>query len=109
MIFVIVLSLTLFYTGDHYLSVKADKFITDQDLKLELVAEGFKSPISMAFLGQNDLLVLEKEGKIQRVIDKKTLPYPILDITSIVNSAGERGLLGIAISFYHLFFLLLLT
>ena len=97
-IFVIVFSLTLFYTGGYYLSVKADKFITNDDLKLELVADGFKSPIGMGFLGHNDLLVLEKEGKVQRVIDKKTLPYPILDITSIINSAGERGLLGIAIS-----------
>jgi glucose/arabinose dehydrogenase len=97
-IFIIVLSLTLVYIGDHYLSVKSEEFITDHGLKLELVAEGFKSPISMAFLGQNDLLVLEKEGKVQRVIDNKILPYPILDITSIINSAGERGLLGIAIS-----------
>ena len=97
-IFVIVLSLTLVYTGHHYLSVNSEEFITDHDLKLELVAEGFKSPISMGFLGQNDLLVLEKEGKVQRVIDNKILPYPLLDITSIINSAGERGLLGIAIS-----------
>lgn len=97
-IFVILLSLTLVYIGDHYLSVNAEEFITNDDLKLELVAEGFKSPISMGFIGQNDLLVLEKEGKVQRVIDKKILPYPILDITSIINSAGERGLLGIAIS-----------
>jgi aldose sugar dehydrogenase len=97
-IFVILPSLTLVSTGDHYLSVNAEEFITNDDLKLELVAEGFKSPISMGFIGQNDLLVLEKEGKVQRVIDKKILPYPILDITSIINSAGERGLLGIAIS-----------
>lgn len=97
-IFVILLSLTLVYIGDHYLSVNAEEFITNDDLKLELVEEGFKSPISMGFIGQNDLLVLEKEGKVQRVIDKKILPYPILDITSIINSAGERGLLGIAIS-----------
>jgi len=88
----------LVYTGDHYSSITAEEFITDHDLKLELVAEGFKSPIGMGFLGQNDILVLEKEGKVQRVIDKKILPYPILDITSIINSAGERGLLGIAIS-----------
>ena len=97
-VFVIIFALTLFFIGDHYLSVKGDKFITNDNLKLELVAEGFKSPISMGFLGQNDILVLEKEGKVQRVIDKRTLPYPILDITSIINSAGERGLLGIAIS-----------
>ena len=97
-IFVILLSLTLVYIGGHYLSVNAEEFITNDDLKLELVEEGFKSPTSMGFIGQNDLLVLEKEGKVQRVIDKKILPYPILDITSIINSAGERGLLGIAIS-----------
>jgi len=93
-----VLSLTLVYIGDHYFSVNSEEFITDHGLKLELVAEGFKSPISMAFLRQNDLLVLEKEGKVQRVIDNKILPYPILDISPIINSAGERGLLGIAIS-----------
>ena len=98
--FVMISSLTLlFCIGNHYLSsANADKFIMDYDLKLELVADGLKSPISMAFLGQNDILVLEKEGKVQRVIDKKMLPGPILDITSIINSAGERGLLGIAIS-----------
>src|SRR5919107_701390 len=79
-IIVIVISLTLVYTGDHYLSVTPEEFITDHGLKLELVAEGFKSPIGMGFLGQNDILVLEKEGKVQRVIDKKILPYPILDI-----------------------------
>jgi aldose sugar dehydrogenase len=79
-------------------SVTVDKLIGDGDLKLELLAEGLKSPISMAFLGPNDLLVLEKYGKVQRVIDKKRSLYPILDITSIVNSTGERGLLGIAIS-----------
>ena len=90
--------MTLFCTGNHYLSVNADDFIIDDNLKLELVAEGLKSPISMGFLGQNDLLVLEKEGKVQRITDKKTSPYTILDITSIVNNAGERGLLGIAIS-----------
>ena len=97
-IFVIVSSWTLFCTSTHYLAVNADKFIKDQDLKLELVAEDLKSPTSMAFLGQNDILVLEKEGKVQRIMDNKILPDPILDITSIINSAGERGLLGIAIS-----------
>jgi aldose sugar dehydrogenase len=98
--FVMISSLTLLFCIDnHYLSsANADKFIMDYDLKLELVAEGLDSPISMAFLGQNDILVLEKEGKVQRIIDEKILPDPILDITSMINSAGERGLLGIAIS-----------
>ena len=80
------------------MSVNADEFIRDNNLKLELVAEGLNSPISMSFLGPNDLLILEKEGKVQRITDKKASPYPILDVTSIVNKEGERGLLGIAIS-----------
>jgi aldose sugar dehydrogenase len=97
-IFVIVSFLTVFFAVNHYLAVYVDKFIRDYDLKLELIAGGLNSPISMAFLGQNDLLVLEKDGKVQRIIDKKTSLYPILDITSRVNSTGERGLLGVAIS-----------
>jgi aldose sugar dehydrogenase len=97
-IFVIVSSLMLIYIGNHYLSVNAQKFIKDDDLKLELVAQDLKTPISMSFLGPNDLLVLEKNGKVQRVIDNKTLPSPILDITSTIKSEVERGLLGIAIS-----------
>jgi aldose sugar dehydrogenase len=97
-IFVIVSSLTLFCTVNYYLSVNAEKFIKDDNLKLELVAEDLKTPISMGFLGPNDLLVLEKNGKVKRIIDKKTVLSPILDITSIVKSEVERGLLGIAIS-----------
>lgn len=50
----------------------------------------------MAFLGRNDLLVLEKaSGKVQRVIGGVVQITPALDLA--VNSASERGLLGIAL------------
>src|SRR5439155_21171611 len=49
----------------------------------------------MAFIGANDIFVLEKAtGKVQRVVDG-TITSTLLDLP--VNSASERGLLGIAL------------
>ena len=51
----------------------------------------------MAFLGPNDILVLEKEtGTGQRITDGKVLPQPLLQVP--VSPTNERGMLGIAIS-----------
>jgi aldose sugar dehydrogenase len=51
----------------------------------------------MAFLGPNDILVLEKNtGKVHRIVNGKILPQPLLDV-NVANQA-ERGLLGIAIA-----------
>src|SRR5919107_5537885 len=71
--------------------------IYDPNLHAEVVVEGLELPTTMAFLGPNDILVLEKEkGTVQRIIDGKILPQPLLD----VNVAGsiERCMCGIAIS-----------
>jgi len=74
------------------------KFIKDPNLKAQLVTKGLDHPTSMIFLSQDDILVTEKQGKVQRIIGKNVSDSPVLDLTSIVNSTGERGLLGIAIS-----------
>src|SRR5919199_4845701 len=67
----------------------------DPHLKVEVVAQGLRSPTSMAFLGPNDILVLEKEsGTVQRIIDGKMLPQPLLQLP--VSITSERGMLGIA-------------
>ena len=51
------------------------------NLKVELVAQGLRSPTSMAFLGPNDILVLEKEaGTVQRITNGKVLPQPLLQV-----------------------------
>lgn len=76
-----------------------DPEIYDPNLHAELVVDlGLTSlPTTMAFLGPNDFLVLEKEkGTVQRVVNGKVLPEPLLD----VNVAGsiERCMCGIAIS-----------
>jgi aldose sugar dehydrogenase len=69
----------------------------DPNLKVELVAQGLRTPTSMAFLGPNDILVLEKEsGTVQRIVDGKILPQPLLQVP--VSITSERGMLGIAIA-----------
>ena len=59
------------------------------------VVRGLVTPTSMAFLGANDLLILEKiSGRVKRVTDGAVVGA-VLDLA--VNSASERGLLGIAL------------
>jgi len=69
--------------------------ITDPHLKTELVYGGLDRPVSMAFLGSNDILVLENhKGTVQRIVNGIKLPRPLLD----VNVAVHDGLLGIAVA-----------
>jgi glucose/arabinose dehydrogenase len=69
--------------------------VVDPNLAVRTAASGLDQPISMAFLGPNDMLVLEKaSGKVQRVVNG-VVQSTVLDLP--VNSASERGLLGIAL------------
>ena len=69
--------------------------LVDPDLSVRTAVSGLDQPISLAFLGRNDMLVLEKAtGKVQRVVNG-TVRSTVLDLP--VNSASERGLLGIAL------------
>jgi aldose sugar dehydrogenase len=71
--------------------------LRDSNLNIQLVADGIESPTSMAFLGIDDILVLEKDkGTVQRIVNGEILEEPVLDVN--VNAEDERGLLGIAVS-----------
>jgi aldose sugar dehydrogenase len=71
--------------------------IKDSNLKAEVVFEGLTSPTSIAFVGPNDILVLEKDkGTVQRIVNGKILTEPLLDV-NVANDAN-RGMLGIAVS-----------
>jgi aldose sugar dehydrogenase len=76
--------------------VEEKPHINDENLKTELVVQGLKHPTSMAFLGPNDFLVLEKKsGIVKRIVNGNILEPPILDVE--VANEKERGMLGIAI------------
>ncbi|MGH3083804.1 MAG: PQQ-dependent sugar dehydrogenase [Gaiellaceae bacterium] len=69
--------------------------VVDPNLAVRTAVSGLDQPISMAFIGPNDMLVLEKAtGKVQRVVNG-VVQSTVLDLP--VNSASERGLLGIAL------------
>ncbi|HEX6622752.1 MAG TPA: PQQ-dependent sugar dehydrogenase, partial [Pyrinomonadaceae bacterium] len=65
------------------------------NLGVRTVVNGLDQPTSMAFIGPHDFLVLEKEsGRVRRVTDG-VVQGTVLDLA--VNSASERGLLGITL------------
>lgn len=69
--------------------------LVDSNLRVRAVVTGLSTPTSMAFLGANDLLVLEKaSGRVLRIVNG-AIQSTVLDLA--VNSASERGLLGIAL------------
>jgi glucose/arabinose dehydrogenase len=59
------------------------------------LVSGLTTPIGLAFLGRNDLFVIEKDtGRVLRV-QNGAVAGTVLDLG--VNNASERGLLGIAL------------
>ena len=70
--------------------------LVDNRLQVEEVAGGINLATGMAFLGPDDILVLEQHnGTVLRVKDGKILSNPLLDVN--VANAPEMGLLGIEI------------
>ncbi|MFC7358583.1 PQQ-dependent sugar dehydrogenase [Jejudonia soesokkakensis] len=71
--------------------------IQAQVVSIEPFADGFSSPIDLQNAGDERLFVVEKSGVIKILnLDGTVNPTPFLDIQSLINDAGERGLLGLA-------------
>jgi len=70
--------------------------LDDNDLEVELVTDGLKSPTSMAFIGNHgDILILEKSGEVILFDNENKSKITLLNLT--VNDQNERGLLGVAV------------
>src|SRR5829696_5592146 len=75
--------------------LNAQPSLVDSNLNLRTVVSGLDQPTTMAFLGADDILVLEKaSGKVKRITGG-AVAATVLDLA--VNSGSERGLLGIAL------------
>jgi aldose sugar dehydrogenase len=78
-------------------NTEQEPVIHDDEMTVQVVFEGLKFPTSMAFLGPDDILVLEKnEGTVKRIVNGEMLPEPLLDVN--VSTEYERGMLGIAVA-----------
>ena len=68
----------------------------DPGLSVQEIASGLSAPTNIAFIGAEDILVLQKnDGHVRRVISGILQADPVLDVA--VDNASERGLLGIAV------------
>lgn len=73
----------------------AQPTVVDPALSVRTVVSGLALPTGIAFLGSNDMLVLEKNtGRVLRVVNG-TIQSTALDLA--VNNGSERGLLSIAL------------
>ena len=70
--------------------------LTDPGLSVRQVVAGLSAPTTMAFIGVNDFLVLQKnDGRVRRVTAGVLQSAAVLDLN--VDGQSERGLLGIAL------------
>lgn len=74
----------------------AQPSVVDPNLRVDPFVTGLSQPTGIAFTGALDAFVIEKAtGRVRRVAGGVLSPTPALDLA--VNSASERGLLGIAL------------
>jgi aldose sugar dehydrogenase len=90
----IILSTLTFY-GPVVQTAYAQPTINDPNLSAESVVAGLSFPTSIAFLDENNILILEKEGSVRLVSNGVLQETPVLQIP--VNSQNERGLLGVEV------------
>lgn len=68
-----------------------------QTVEVELFKNGFSSPVDIQNAGDSRLFIVEQGGRIKILNDDATInPTPFLDISSIISTGSERGLLGLA-------------
>jgi aldose sugar dehydrogenase len=88
--------ITLTFFNSLIQTVYAQPTVVDDDLDVEAAVEGVSSPTGMAFLDDNNILVLEKRGNVRLVANGILQERPILQVQ--VSAEGESGLLGVAIA-----------
>jgi glucose/arabinose dehydrogenase len=69
--------------------------LNDPSLTIQTMIDGLVSPTRLAFLDNNNILLLEKEGNVRLISNGVLQSEPVLQIEQ-VESNNERGLLGIA-------------
>lgn len=80
---------------DNVSLTKFNAFLLDPKLRFEVVTENLRFPTSMAFLGKNDFLVVEREGTVQRITSGIKSSESLVDLD--VANYEDGGLLGIAV------------
>jgi glucose/arabinose dehydrogenase len=79
-----------------YYIIAQEPTLNDPNLQVETIVEGLSLPTSMAFIDNNNILVLEKEKGTVRLVSNGILQEEsVLEVN--VDSRSERGLLGVTL------------
>jgi aldose sugar dehydrogenase len=93
-LFLLLLSPTLFCSASYG---SEEPSLSSKKLVAEKVVGGLETPTGIAFIGENDILAVEKNsGKVLRILNGEVLPEPLIDVN--VANEVERGLLGISVA-----------
>ncbi len=68
----------------------------DKTVALAEAYKGFAKPVAIVNAGDARLFVVELAGAVRIVENGTVLPTPFLDLTGVVPTSGEQGLLGLA-------------
>ncbi len=83
---ILLLGMTLFFSFGH-----------SQIIALNPIANGFTNPVEITHAGDSRLFVVQQGGLIRILNTNGTInATPFLDLSTIISSGGERGLLGLA-------------
>ena len=93
----VILSVYYFVIDDNmYYIIAQEPTLNDPNLKVETIVEGLSLPTNMAFIDNNNILVLEKEKGTVRLVSNGILQEEsVLEVN--VDSRSERGLLGVTL------------
>ena len=72
--------------------------LNGQTVDLNTVASGFNGPVDIKNTGDERLFIVEQGGliKILDLTSNSVLPDPFLNVSSLISTGGERGLLSAA-------------
>lgn len=95
--YLVIIFIIFVLSCNHSTSVDAKPIVYDKTLGVERIVTGINYPVSMSFLGPNDILVVEKDsGTVKRIVNGQMIDDPLLKID--VDYRIERGLTGSAVA-----------
>src|ERR671918_656136 len=86
MVWLSVIAIALFLSLNITSSALAQPSINEPSLRAELVLDGLSSPTNIAFLDNNNILLLEKEGSVRLISNGQMQPQPILQLEGVESN-----------------------
>src|SRR5262245_45413880 len=86
---------TVLLTVALFIGFSATKLLAQYQLQ-PVVVGGLSRPVLITNAGDDRIFIVEQGGTVQIFYGGGLLPTPFLDVTGLVNSDNERGLLGLA-------------